>query len=188
VRTRLQGQRYRVAVTVQVCQLSLDYGLSKILFFINWKPFKLQFHHSEWFFLNLVLVQASCHPSSFPLLLLFLIFIPNPFPLYHLQLASPPLLAARLAYWRAFLPFPTPFCSSSRLNSKSLHIPFAQHFPILALKCHHCHPLHPYIFPTVICSHEMQLNLPLFKAIHLFFGFPVCHSFQVFSIVGTGCT
>lgn len=36
--------------------------------------------------------------------------------------------------------------------------------------------------------HVIAVHLLLRKGIHLFFGLPVCHSFQVFSIVGTGCT
>lgn len=102
-------------------------------------------------------------------------------------------------FWLQDLPsghhfFPNTFCPSSYSSPWVPQLKIPAYAPYSTLPCsstlkyHCCHPPPLFIFSTTTCSHKMQLNLPLCKGIHLFFGSPVCHSFQVFSIVGTGCT
>ena len=131
-------------------------------------------------------IDHPFHPPSFgsP-------FLSNSLPSYHLhlhgfRLQQPP-------YLREFSLIPNlsvlPLVPHhEHLNPESLPTPSGQHCPMLALWGIIAAPSLTLIFPTTLRSHKMQLNLSLCKGNHLFFGLPVCHSFQVFSIVGTGCT
>lgn len=134
----------------------------------------------------LVLIETAhpFHPSSFgsPIL-------PNTLPPHQLQspLLLPPMTQEHFFSFWALPSFLLFYTTSTPTQNPYIH-PLVIQLCLMHPEAPLLHHLFHWFSLLVREMQKMQLNLPLCKVIHPFFGLPVGHTSQVFSIVGAGYT